>query len=58
MGGSRLDRAEHRKVQTKGRGVRQFRGVVNALGWSTVAIYFLLALGFWVFALRKPAAAA
>jgi hypothetical protein len=36
----------------------QFGGVVNALGWSTVAIYLLLALGFVYFALRRPAPAA
>lgn len=33
----------------------QLAGVVNALGWSTVAIYFLLALAFGYFALRRPA---
>jgi quinol-cytochrome oxidoreductase complex cytochrome b subunit len=36
----------------------QLGGVVNALGWSTVAIYLLLALGFAYFALRRPAPAA
>jgi hypothetical protein len=30
----------------------QLAGVWNALGWSTVAIYLLLALAFWPFALR------
>jgi hypothetical protein len=35
----------------------QLGGVVNALGWSTVAIYLLLALGFWYFAFQRPAAA-
>lgn len=34
----------------------QLGGVVNALGWSTVAIYFLLAIGFGYFAFAaKPA---
>ena len=32
----------------------QLSGVVNALGWSTVAIYLLLALGFGYFQLIKP----
>jgi hypothetical protein len=31
----------------------QLGGVVNSLGWSTVAIYLLLGLGFGSFALRK-----
>jgi len=30
----------------------QLGGVVNSLGWSTVAIYLLLGLGFGSFALR------
>jgi hypothetical protein len=29
--------------------IAQFRGVVNALGWSTVVIYLLLAVGFGYF---------
>jgi hypothetical protein len=33
----------------------QLSGATNALGWSTVAIYALLAVGFGVFALKKPA---
>jgi len=33
----------------------QLAGVVNALGWSTVVIYLFLALGFWYFALQRPA---
>ena len=32
----------------------QLGGQVNGLGWSTVAIYGLLALAFGGFALRKP----
>jgi hypothetical protein len=32
----------------------QLAGVVNALGWSTVAIYLLLALGFGYFQFIKP----
>ena len=32
-------------------------GVVNGLGWTTVAIYALLGAGFANFALRKPAPA-
>lgn len=38
--------------------IGQVRGVVNALGWLTVAIYLLLALGFAYFAFRRPAPAA
>ena len=34
----------------------QFSGAVNALGWSTVAIYLLLALGFGYFQFMKPSA--
>jgi hypothetical protein len=36
----------------------QLGRVVNALGWSTVVIYLLLALGFGYFALRRAAPAA
>ncbi len=32
----------------------QLSGVVNALGWSTVAVYLLLALGFGYFPFMKP----
>ena len=32
----------------------QLSGVVNALGWSTVAIYLLLGLGFAYFQFMKP----
>jgi uncharacterized membrane protein YfcA len=35
----------------------QLAGVANALGWSTVAIYLLLALGFAYFQLMKPSSA-
>jgi len=35
----------------------QLSGVVNALGWSTVAIYLLLALGFGYFQFIKPSTA-
>lgn len=35
----------------------QIAGVVNALGWSTVAIYLLLALGYGYFQFMKPSAA-
>ncbi len=35
----------------------QLSGVVNALGWSTVGIYLLLALGFGYFRFMKPTAA-
>jgi hypothetical protein len=34
----------------------QLRGVQNTIGWSTVAIYLLLALG-WTYFLREDAAA-
>ena len=37
--------------------ISQLCGVVNALGWSTVVIYFLLALGFCYFQFRKRSAA-
>ena len=33
--------------------IAQLNNVVNALGWSTVAIYFLLALGFGYFQFKK-----
>jgi hypothetical protein len=33
--------------------IGQLGAVVSGLGWSSVAIYFLLALGFGSFALRK-----
>jgi hypothetical protein len=33
--------------------VAQLGGVVNTLGWFTVAIYFLLGVGFASFALRQ-----
>jgi hypothetical protein len=33
--------------------ISQLNNVVNALGWSTVAIYFLLALGFGYFQFSK-----
>jgi hypothetical protein len=32
----------------------QLAGVVNALGWSTVAIYLVFALGFGYFQFMKP----
>ena len=32
----------------------QLSGVVNSLGWSTVVIYLLLALGFAYFGIMKP----
>ena len=35
--------------------IGQINNVVNALGWSTVAIYLLLALGFGYFQFIKPA---
>lgn len=35
--------------------IAQLRNVVNAVGWSTVVIYLLLALGFGYFQLKKPA---
>ena len=34
--------------------IGQLAGAMNALGWSTVAIYLLLALGFGYFAFLKP----
>jgi hypothetical protein len=33
--------------------IAQFRGAMNALGWSVVVIYLLLALGFASFTFRK-----
>ena len=35
--------------------IGQLAGVVNSLGWSTVAIYLLLALGFGYFQFARPA---
>jgi len=35
--------------------IAQLRIAVNAIGWSTVAIYLLLALGFGYFQFKKPA---
>ena len=35
----------------------QLKGVVNSLGWSTVAIYLLLAIGFAYFQFTKPSEA-
>ena len=35
--------------------IAQLADVVNSLGWSTVAIYLLLALGFGYFQFAKPA---
>jgi len=35
--------------------IGQLGGVVNALGWSTVAIYLLLAIGFGYFQFARPA---
>jgi hypothetical protein len=32
----------------------QLKGLVNTLGWSTVAIYLVLALGFAYFQFTKP----
>jgi hypothetical protein len=34
--------------------IGQLNNVVNALGWLTVVIYFLLCLGFAVFQFSKP----
>lgn len=34
--------------------IGQIRWVVNSLGWLTVAIYLLLALGFGYFLMKKP----
>jgi hypothetical protein len=38
--------------------IGQLTNVVSALGWSTVAIYLLLALGFGYFQFTRPAAGA
>jgi len=35
----------------------QLKGLVNPLGWSTVAIYLLLAIGFAYFHFAKPSVA-
>jgi len=35
--------------------ITQLRGGINALGWSTVIIYLLFALGFGYFRFIKPA---
>ena len=35
----------------------QLKGLVNSFGWSTVAIYLLLALGFAYFHFAKPSEA-
>jgi len=35
----------------------QIKGLVNALGWLTVILYLLLAIGFGYYAFRKPKAA-
>jgi hypothetical protein len=37
--------------------IAQLKGMVNSLGWSTVAIYLLLAIGFAYFYFTKPATA-
>jgi hypothetical protein len=34
--------------------IGQLSGLVNALGWLTVALYFFLAIGFGYHALKKP----
>jgi hypothetical protein len=36
--------------------INQLAGVVNTLGWSTAAIYLLLALGYAYFLVVKPSA--
>ena len=36
--------------------INQLAGVVNALGWSSVAIYLLFALGYAYFQFVKPSA--
>jgi len=38
--------------------IAQLSGIVNSLGWSSVAIYLLLALGWGYFRFLKPAEAA
>jgi len=37
--------------------IAQLKGLVNSLGWSTVAIYLLLAIGFAYFHFTKPSEA-
>jgi len=37
--------------------IAQLKGLVNSLGWSTVAIYLLLAIGFAYFHFAKPSEA-
>ena len=37
--------------------IGQLAGIANALGWSTVALYLLLALGFAYFQFMKPSTA-
>ncbi len=37
--------------------IGQLAGVANALGWSSVAVYLLLALGFAYFQFMKPSSA-
>jgi hypothetical protein len=34
--------------------VGQFNNIVNALGWTTVAIYLLFSVGYGYFQFRKP----
>jgi len=34
--------------------INQLSGLVNALGWSTVALYLLFALGYGYFQFKKP----
>jgi len=35
--------------------IGQLGGVVNWLGWSTVAVYLLIAVGFGAFLIKRPA---
>lgn len=37
--------------------IAQLKGLVNSVGWSTVAIYLLLAIGFAYFQFTKPSEA-
>jgi hypothetical protein len=37
--------------------IAQLKGLVNAVGWSTVVIYLVLAIGFAYFHFAKPAEA-
>jgi uncharacterized membrane protein YdcZ (DUF606 family) len=37
--------------------IAQLKGLVNTLGWSTVAIYLVLAIGFAYFQFTKPSEA-